>query len=302
MTLETMTSFSLYEAQIFSFLFQDSSPVCSSHLLSLSLLPFIEYGCHKLAISSLIGVAMIFVSFLVKAPTIYNIISSRKAVGFSMTAVYLDCILYSNATFYGLLMEYPFSAYGETAVQLIQSLVMVLVIWKYADSGKGTSKTEGIFANVSFPAILAYVAYLVFVFGFLPKQYTHILVQMNLPVVFINRGSQISLNYRNKSTGSTSLLTMILQGSGSFVRIITTLIQIGLDMSLLINYSSGAALNGALIVQYFLYKNVINLDLKNSGDDSETEQEREEREFIESLDVEDSDDADNYDDINVQTE
>jgi len=229
---------------IFTFLFQDNSTSCSNHLATLDLANFVAVGCHKLAISKLIGVSIFLASLLVKLPTFVNIFKSGSAAGFAMTSVYLDCILYSNASLYGYLMHYPPTAYGETAAQAVQAFIMVALVWFYTDSLK---------PHIMAPPILCYMVYLYIVFALLPPSMYILLPRLNWPVVILNRGSQIHLNYTQQSTGSTSLFTMCMQAGGSLVRIATTLIQIGVDVNLLAGYSLGVTLNGSLIAQYFMY-------------------------------------------------
>ena len=70
-------------------------------------------------------------------------------------AAYGEVILYSNAAFYNILRGNPFTAYGETCLVLLQTLVVIGLIWVYESKiGK---------ANIAV-ALAAYCAYLVAVF------------------------------------------------------------------------------------------------------------------------------------------
>ena len=197
---------------VLTYLFDSSADTCSASLQSLDLGSFVASGCPKLAIAKLVGVVMLLSSLLVKAPTLLAIIQSKKAVGLSPTSVYLDCILYSNAAFYGLLSGYPFSAWGETLLVLVQSGIMVVLLWMYGGE-KGGQKVG--FATVA-PPVAVYALYLFVVFAVLPPEYYYFLPRSNWPVIFVTRGSQIRLNYENKNTGSTALITMCMQAGGEW--------------------------------------------------------------------------------------
>jgi mannose-P-dolichol utilization defect protein 1 len=112
-----------------TFLFQARSDACLPPLLSLSLPSFLSEGCLKPLVSAAAGSGILLLSTTVKLPTIRNIVSAKSAEGISMTSSYLDVILYSNACFYGLLMGFPLTAFGETLSQLMQCLVVVFVVW-----------------------------------------------------------------------------------------------------------------------------------------------------------------------------
>ena len=45
--------------------------------------------------------------------------------------------MYSNAAFYNLRRGNPFTAYGETFMVMVQTVVVVLMIWRYGEEKKG---------------------------------------------------------------------------------------------------------------------------------------------------------------------
>jgi hypothetical protein len=51
--------------------------------------------------------------------------------GLSVVASYGEVILYSNAAFYNILRGNPFTAYGETFSVLLQTMVVISLIWAY---------------------------------------------------------------------------------------------------------------------------------------------------------------------------
>mgnify|MGYP006082171449 CR=1 FL=1 len=63
-------------------------------------------------------------------------------------------------------------------------------------------------------------------------------------------------NYKNKSTGTLSSITLLLIVAGSLARILTTLNEkTGVDVAVLTNYSIGAILATTLVFQIMIYNN-----------------------------------------------
>ena len=67
------------------------------------------------------------------APVIHNIHTSKTVLGLSPTSTYSEVILYSNAAYYNLLRGNPFTAYGETFMVMIQTFIVVIMIWIYKE-------------------------------------------------------------------------------------------------------------------------------------------------------------------------
>ena len=69
-------------------------------------------------ISKLISAGILIASVIIKAPVIHSIISSSSVDGISFASLMGECVMFSNATFYGLRQGYDFTAYGEAAIQV----------------------------------------------------------------------------------------------------------------------------------------------------------------------------------------
>jgi mannose-P-dolichol utilization defect protein 1 len=225
------------------FLFASEADQCSTQILSMDIASFVSGSCFKMAVSKAIGMAIFGLSILVKAPTIANIVASKKAVGFSPTSLYLDVIMYSNAALYGFLNNQPITLYGDTATMLVSSLIIVVLYWKF----------NGLLnVNTVAPVAVCYAVYLTFVLGCLQVEQLQVLQLMNTPVLVANKVSQIILNFKLMSNGSISLVTLVMQGAGPVVKIGTTLTEVGFkgNEALLFNFGLGATLNGILVGQW----------------------------------------------------
>lgn len=132
-------------------------------------LPLLTRPCLGRLIAKGIGICIILASCVNKAPVIRNLIKSGSSVtGLSLMAMYGEIILYSNAAFYNVLRDNPFSAYGETLTVLLQTMIVVLLLLYYESSRKEEENNSGLLMmmmrkDVIF-ALLAYCAYLYVVF------------------------------------------------------------------------------------------------------------------------------------------
>ncbi|KAL7521857.1 hypothetical protein ACHAWX_006545, partial [Stephanocyclus meneghinianus] len=115
----------------------DPSPQVSPQIC-LDSLPLLTAPCLSRLLAKAIGIGIICMSCVNKAPVISNILASRSAAGLSVTAACGEVILYSNAAFYNLLGGNPFTAYGETMVLVIQTIVIVLLIFWFRRDGSDT--------------------------------------------------------------------------------------------------------------------------------------------------------------------
>ncbi len=219
-----------------------SSPPLSLRLIG-TFIDVTRYG-KKLMIAKAVGVAIIGSACVIKFPTFMNVFKNKSTFGISPLSVYIETLMYSNAASYGILMGYPFSAWGETGIQVIQCMIMCSLIWFYTPA---TRKNIPV-------AVVIYALYIAFVYMILPSDYYQWLPRMNYPSVIMSRGLQIKLNMDNGHTGSLAFITLLMQGGGSAVRMFTTIVQIGFDFNMLIGYTLGVTMNSILLGQFFYYR------------------------------------------------
>lgn len=145
---------------------QDVSPeIC------LDSFPLLTTPCLTRLIARGIGIGIIIMSCVNKAPVISNMIKSHSAAGLSVNAALGEVIMYSNAAFYNLLRGNPFTAYGETMSLVLQTLVIVALIFWFRRSG---SDKLGI--GQFLVAVLAYLVYLFVVFRGLSTLFTQLMM------------------------------------------------------------------------------------------------------------------------------
>jgi mannose-P-dolichol utilization defect protein 1 len=92
--------------------------------------------CVKLAISKALGIGIIGASSIVKVPQILKLISSKSASGISFLSYLLETSAYLISLAYNVRQGFPFSTYGETALIMVQNVVIAVLVLQY--SGKSS--------------------------------------------------------------------------------------------------------------------------------------------------------------------
>lgn len=112
------------------------TPYCYKTLI-LDIDPLASPECVKLAISKGLGIGIIGASSIVKVPQLLKIINSESASGISFLSYLLETGSYVISLAYNARHGFPFSTYGETALILIQNVVIAGLVLKYSGRGAG---------------------------------------------------------------------------------------------------------------------------------------------------------------------
>ena len=163
----------------------------------------------------------------------------------SSSAVYSEAIMYANAAFYSFLRGNPFTAYGETLLITIQTLMVVLLMWNYKTPDKVSMKERAVVSACFAVYVSAVLS--------LPADKLYLLLSINLPVTMFSRGSQIQMYYTCKHTGTQSVITVLMNFIGSAIRVVTTINEIGMDIPMLSGYAISLLLNSIMIAQFIVY-------------------------------------------------
>jgi len=207
----------------------------------------------------LMGLLIIVGSCLNKAPLFRNIVKTKSVAGMSSSAVYSESIMYANAALYSLRRGNPFTAYGETLLITLQSIIVVILMWRYQSEPAPIPIRERLLATFLF------AAYLTLVFA-MPLDQLYLLMSINMPVTIFSRGSQIYHYYTCKHTGSQSIITVIMNFTGSAIRVVTTINEIGFDIPMLAGYGISLMLNSIMITQFILFKSNTEKHMKQLKD------------------------------------
>jgi mannose-P-dolichol utilization defect protein 1 len=210
---------------------------------------FLEYDfdvpCLKQTLSKGLGIGIIAGSVMVKVPQIVKIIRGRSAAGITFFSVVLELFAISSSLAYSYMNGYPFSAWGEACFLAVQTAaIAALVLWYNYSSG---------LLALSFIVGYSSVIYALTA-GMVGIDILWSMQAANVPVIVFSKMLQALTNYKNKSTGQLSAVTLFMLFAGSLARIFTSLQETG-DNVLVVTYLAASLANGTIVFQILYYWN-----------------------------------------------
>ncbi|CAB9503425.1 Mannose-P-dolichol utilization defect 1 protein [Seminavis robusta] len=221
-----------------------TAQVCLSQVEALDIPAFVSGGCFAQIVSKVSGIGIIVGACFNKAPTISNMLEAQSAEGFSRMSLYTECLFYANSSIYSIQQEYPFTAYGENLVLLLQTMVMVVLLWHYSS----VTMTEQV------GVVVSVVIYLGVAISLLPAEHRYLLHAFNDVIILYSGGLQVAETYRVKHTGAQSIVTTSMNLVGEVLRVFTTLEEADGDWNMMLGYLLCAGLSVTMFAQYFLYQ------------------------------------------------
>lgn len=109
---------------------------CYKHLV-VDIDPFVHPECLKLAVSKGLSYGIIGASSIVKIPQLLKLLNSGSASGVSFLSYLLESGAYLITLSYNIRHKFPFSTYGESALILVQNIVIASLVLKYSGKGAG---------------------------------------------------------------------------------------------------------------------------------------------------------------------
>ena len=164
--------------------------------------------------SKILGYAVIVGATMVKFPQIFKILKSKSAKGLVPQSYYTECCMYTITACYNTHIGTPFSVYGESLFLLMQSLVIISLVWEYRPD---ISKQEKILVGVGLSSFVLYLYSDIFV----PEYVWSLVMNSQFLLMCYARLPQILSNFENKSTGQLSVITIGLNFLGSLARLFT---------------------------------------------------------------------------------
>lgn len=206
--------------------------------------PFMTTACWSTLTAKCLGLLIIAGAFLNKAPIIVNLMDTESVAGLSRGSAYADVLVYANGFAYGFLEGHPVTAYGENAALVLQSFVILLLIWKF---------TPVISLQEKCLVVVVAFLYVTGVSWYLPPWHHSLLIASQWPIMVYARGSQLYATYQVKHTGAQSIITTSMNLTGSLIRILTTLKEVGWDWPVLTGFGIGVLLNALSLIQFRVY-------------------------------------------------
>ena len=196
-------------------------------------------------LSTAMGYLVIAGSMLFKVPQAVRIFRKKSAEGLSASMYILESAGIAMSLAFSMKNAFPFSTYGEAVFILLQNLAIMGGISLYSD----TPRPPVLILAV----LLASAAFAYAVSPSAPMLLVSVLQTISIPLLNLSRIPQLILNHKNKSTGELAPSTLILQAAGNLARIFTTMVQVQNNLFLL-SCLVAMVFNGALVAQYFMYR------------------------------------------------
>ena len=204
--------------------------------------------CIKLAISKALGIAIVTTAAIVKVPQILKLLNSRSSQGVSLTSYLLESTSFLITLAYNIRNVFPFSTYGETALILLQDIVITVLICAYARPAN--TAVAGAFLAAVLAATYALIVSPELVSA---EQMTYL--QSSAGVLsLVSKIPPILTVYREGGTGQLSAFAVFNYLLGSASRIFTTLQEVP-DKIILYSFVAGFVLNAVLAAQMVYYWN-----------------------------------------------
>jgi len=206
---------------------------------------FLDQECLKYSVSKALGVGIIAGSLMVKVPQITKIFGARSAAGITFLSVVMELFAITSNMSYSYVSGFPFSAWGEACFLAIQtSIVAMLVLW---------FNNGSILLALSFLVAYGSSVYAL-VSGLTPLDTLWSMQALNIPVIVISKLIQAGTNFRNKSTGQLSAVTIFMLFFGSVARIFTSIQETG-DQIVILTYLAASSVNALIAGQILWYWN-----------------------------------------------
>jgi mannose-P-dolichol utilization defect 1 len=193
--------------------------------------------------SAIVGALVVAGSVMYKIPQVLRIARRKSGEGVSVTMYALETLGVSFSALYFARKAFSFSTYGELLFVMLQNVVILGLIARY----EKLSRRICFAATIGFPVLVAVLA--------LPSVPLSVLMTLqvaSIPILNSARIPQIALNWRRKSTGELSCVTLVLQLVGNLARIFTTLASVR-DPLMLVGVCVSTLFNSALVVQWLHY-------------------------------------------------
>jgi mannose-P-dolichol utilization defect protein 1 len=196
--------------------------------------------CYQTLISKCLSSGILAGSVALKLPQIMNIISTKDVKGLAPESFYSEVPLTVLTVMYNIRQGYPFLSYGESAVIMVQNVILVLLLWQFMKPSPSVSVIT---------SVLAMFLGVTLGCKMMPPQYLHTLPMLTLPLMVYSRMVQILSSYKQGTTGQLSSITTGLTFLGSLARVFTTISEVGMDLPLLTGFGLGSLLSAVQLGQ-----------------------------------------------------
>nr|CCC91498.1 conserved hypothetical protein [Trypanosoma congolense IL3000] len=197
-------------------------------------------------IATVVPYGIVFGSVLLKLPQIMKILQQRSADGISMSSLGIELISCVITASWGISQSLMFKDYGESVLIMIEMFLLVILA--------GCLQRKFVLTVALFTVAASALGFMSI--GRLPRDVHEQLLRLQVLFAFSSRVPQITMNFRNKSTGQLSALTFFLAVAGATSRLLTTFHNVPLDKGrdiMLAQFVVVIFLNLIIVAQCIMY-------------------------------------------------
>jgi mannose-P-dolichol utilization defect protein 1 len=215
-----------------------------------------ENECTSYLLSKLLSIIIVVFSFTNKLPQILYMYKSKQIKGLSSMSVYLDIFSVLCAALYPFHKGYPFLAYGELLIVLIENIIIFFLAWKY-DLNQSSDRN-----NLSFTIIVCSFLFVCYK-GVLDENAWKMVGLAKTVFSMTSKISQILKSCKENSTGPLSTITYGLNMISNIARIFTSFKETK-DSILISGHVISFILNFAVFLQIIYYNRPLKKDIENT--------------------------------------
>lgn len=214
---------------------------CFQELVQRHRLP--QRQCMLNLVTTFFGYFLIGTVTISQIPQILKILRRRNASGVSFVSIILMLQASSSKVAYCVQQNFPFSAWGENLVLMVEMVVLVLLLLSY-----NKRPISAVCFMVFYTLIM-----LALIIPLVPTKFITYLNICSIPVLSISRIIQIYTNHKNHDTGQLSGTSSFLCVFQSFGRISTSIL-LTRDWILILTFVQLLISNLILTLQVIYYR------------------------------------------------
>lgn len=226
-------------------------PVFDTIVMKLDWFSADSAALFNLFIATSLSYAIIAFGGIIKLPQIVSILKNSSASGISLVSVLLDTLSQMITVAYNFRQGNPFTTFGETAFVVLQNTVIMILVLYYNDKAKFINLFAGLMSLVAYSLLGADSPSNI---GVLSNQNIKDLIKCTVPLTILSKLPQIIQNFKQKSTGQLSGVSVGASLLGTLVRVFTVLSSGIKDNMIIVGFIVNFALNLVLFLQILSFK------------------------------------------------
>ncbi|XP_063728206.1 mannose-P-dolichol utilization defect 1 protein homolog [Symsagittifera roscoffensis] len=204
---------------------------------------FLNPECAKQIVSKLVSYFIMTFSIFVKLPQIVKVYKAQSGEGLNNMSLLIETTGFMGHFTYCYVSSYPFSIYGDAICSFLQTLLIFYM--KLDFSGQRIKAVSWFVFYISAAMFLCS--------GTLSLQAIRYFNHFGFSIMGFGGLSQIFTNFRTKSTGQISAVSMMMAFTICFLRVLTVL-QESNDKGLAVGAGLACVIIGVIIMQIKLYE------------------------------------------------